>query len=226
MFVCDSSPDEHGCFGWIDFPFDSLALLDEYIASFFVDEGLFLDFGIAFAHADDGGDLNGLEDPVIVIAFDCAERFDEFFVADAETDSPAGHVVGFAHGGEFDADVLSAGGLHEGWRLVIVEASFAVREVGDDDYVVFFGHLDDRFPEGEIDAHGGGVVWEIEDHHLRFGLEVGDDVFDAFEEGCVVAYRDADDIAASKDDGVGVDLEGGFGDDGGITGTKKGETHV
>ena len=42
---------------------------------------------------DDGGDLDGLEDPVVQVAFDAGQGVDQTLVAHHEAHAPAGHVV-------------------------------------------------------------------------------------------------------------------------------------
>ena len=81
----------------------------QHVAAVLVFLGDRFDGRFAVPHGDDGGDLHGLEDAVVVVAFDRREGPDHFAVAAAEADPPAGHAVAFAHRRQFDADVDRAG---------------------------------------------------------------------------------------------------------------------
>ena len=66
----------------------------KYVSSVLIHFRLLLDMLIAFAHGNNGSDLNRLEDSVIVISLDRSKGFDHRRVAAAKTDSPPGHGIG------------------------------------------------------------------------------------------------------------------------------------
>src|SRR5690606_12164800 len=77
-------PDEHAGFGSVDVPAESFESIAEGVAARLVFAGNGLDSRIAVTHCDDGRDLRGLKDSVIVITLDGAQRADHFRVAAAE----------------------------------------------------------------------------------------------------------------------------------------------
>ena len=167
-------------------------------------------------HGDDAGDLDRLEHAVVVVALDRRQGVDHLLVAGAETDAPAGHVVGLAHRRELDADVLGALGRQEAGGLVAVEERLAVGEVVDDLELEVLGQVHDRLEEARIDRHGGRVVRIVQDQQLGLGVQVLADHRDGVEELLIVAQRDRDDVGAGQGHGVDVDREGRVGDDGRI----------
>ncbi len=100
-------------FGGVHRPADAVQAFAQCIAAALVNGRLVLHAGVAVAQGHDGGDLNGLEHAVVVVAFDRGQGFDHLPVAAAEADAPAGHVVALAHRGELDADVGRAGRRQE-----------------------------------------------------------------------------------------------------------------
>ena len=80
-----------------------------------------LDRGVGVPQGDDRGDLDRLEQAVVVIALDDAQGPHHLRVAAAEADPPAGHVVALAHRGELDAHLLRPRRGQEARRLIAVE---------------------------------------------------------------------------------------------------------
>ena len=118
----------------------------------------------------DRRELRRLEDAVVVIALDRAERFDHLAMAGAEADAPAGHVVAFAHRREFDADFLGAGRGEKTRRLIAVEADVGVREVGDHEEAEPLGERDEFDVEVLIDRGARRIVRKVDDDELRLRM--------------------------------------------------------
>ncbi len=226
VLVGDLGPDEHAGAGGFDIPADLAEPFDENIAALFIDRALLLDELVAVAEGHNGGDLDGGEVAVVVVTLDGGECADHFMVAAAESDAPAGHIVGFGHGGEFDADILSAVCGQERGGFVAVEAGFTVGEIGNEKDVVFFGQRHGFDPEFRLNGDGAGVVRVVEDNQLGARLEVLEGVLNAGEEGVIIAEGDGHNAAASEGDGIHVDGVGGVSDDDGIAGGEEGEHEV
>ncbi len=222
----DGHPAEHAGFGGRHGPADAGQAFDEGVAAAFVDGSLLLHAGVAVAEGHDGGDLHGLEHAVVVVAFDRGESFDHLAVAGAEADAPAGHVVAFAHRGEFDADIGGTGRGQEARGLVAVEGDIGVGEVADDGEAIFAGEFYDFVEERLLDANGRRVVRVVYDDELRTRVEVLAGVGDVGEEFFAVADFEGDDVARGEGDGIDVDREVGGGDDGGIAGAHHRQAHV
>src|SRR6266566_2280027 len=79
-----------------------------------------------------GGDLYGLEDAVVEIAFYASQRGDQFSISQAEPDTPAGHVIALRHGIDFDCMIGSALDFENARRAVAVKSKLGVREIVND----------------------------------------------------------------------------------------------
>ena len=123
------------------------------------------------------GDLDRLEDAVVVIALDGRQRADHLGVAGAEAEPPAGHVVALAHGRRLDADLLGSRHAQEARRLVAVEADVAVGEIVDDHEAEPLGQGDHVHEEIALDHRRRRVVREVEDEHLRPRVQMLGDVW-------------------------------------------------
>ena len=108
-------PDEHAGLGALDWPADAFQPFAEHVAAALIDGRLGLDRRVGVAQGHDGGDLDGPEHAVIVIALDRRQGADHLGVARGKTDPPAGHVVALAHRGEFDAHVDAPQARPESW---------------------------------------------------------------------------------------------------------------
>src|ERR1700736_3726011 len=95
-------PDEHRSARWFHRPPGAVQTVHQRIAAALVCRGDLLRVLLAFAERDDRRDLDGLEHPVIHVALDPGERGDEPWVAEAEADAPAGHVVALREREDFD----------------------------------------------------------------------------------------------------------------------------
>ena len=133
------------------------------------------DFRYAFLRAiecSNGGDLNGCEGTVVVIALDFCQRCNQGLVSHHETDAPTGHVVAFGHGEKFDGYIARAGHLHDRWRLPAIEGNVRIGQIVDDQHIVVFGQRDDALEKIKLNAHCCRVRGKTQDQHfrLRIGL--------------------------------------------------------
>src|SRR3954470_12544577 len=108
--------------------------------------------------------LNGEELTGIGVVFHVAVRFDEEFVSDDETATPAGHVERLAGGMEFDPDVFCSGRREEAERLAF-EDERGVGGVMNDDDVVLFREGDDLRKKLRRYRSSGRVVRVIDDQN-------------------------------------------------------------
>ena len=162
---------------------------------------------LAVPQRHDAGNLNRLEDAVVVIALDRRQGAHHLGVAGTEAEPPAGHVEALAHRGRFDADLLGAGHAQEARGLVAVEADVAVGEVVDDHEAELAGqghHVDE---EVALDDRGRGVVRKIQDQHLRPWVKVLGHGGDVGKEAVGLGAIEADDVARRQGHGVDVDRE-------------------
>src|SRR5262249_45555712 len=95
-FLRVAGPDEHAGLGLFRLPADPLQALNEHVAALLVLDGLAVHQLLAKAHGHDAGDLDRLEDAVIVVALDGRQGADHLRVAGAEAQPPTGHVVALA----------------------------------------------------------------------------------------------------------------------------------
>ena len=129
-----------------------------------------------------------------MVALDPRQRVDQFLVAHHEADAPASHVVALAHGEKLDRHVARARHLHDGRRPVSVETDIGIRQVVDDQDIVFARKLDHALEELEIDALRGRIAGEPEDHHLRLRNRLAHRALDLDEEIRTRRHRDRVDV--------------------------------
>ena len=165
----DRRPHEHGAPGRGDLPPDAVEPVAQGVPSGLV--GLVDQLGVVgrFVHGHDGGDLDGLEGPVVEIALELGQGLHDGGVADQEPHPPAGHGERLGQGVELDGHVLGPRHLQDGGRGVPVEGDVGVGEVVDQDDLVLLGELHQTGHPCQVDALGGRVVREGEDHHPGLG---------------------------------------------------------
>ena len=105
-------------------------------------------------HGHDGCNLHGLEQAVVVIAFDGFQGTQGFSVTGGKSNPPAGHVVSLGHGGELAAHVLGARDRQEARWRVAVEADIAISEVMNDEELVLPGQPHHFLKEGALNQGG------------------------------------------------------------------------
>ena len=163
VFFRHAGPDEHSGARAFDFPSDPAQARDHHVPPSLVGLSLADDGVLAGLKRQDAGDLDRREDAVIVVALDSGKGADHLGVSGAETDPPAGHVVGLGHRDKLHADVLRAAGLEEGRGGVPVKTGPPVGEIVD---------YHDAAPPGQIhhsleklhtiNGHRGGIVRVIQ----------------------------------------------------------------
>ena len=136
-------PSEHRATRTVDFPAEFPQAIHHDVPPLLVEFVLCGDIVFAFAHGDNRGDLNRLENAVVVVALDGRESPDHLAIAHAEADPPPSHIIRLGEGHEFHADVFGAAGLHEARSLVAVETRPPVGEVVDHINAFAFGEIDD-----------------------------------------------------------------------------------
>ena len=157
---------------------------------------------LALAQGDDGGDLDGLEDSVIEIAFNAREGADHAGVPEAEADAPSGHVVTFRERENLDGDIFRAFHLKNAGRSVAVEAEVGVSEIVNHHGAVMAREADDLLEEIEVDALRGGIVREGDENHPRRLRGTPIKVFKGAKEGRGVGHREHAGVAFGHDDAV------------------------
>ena len=221
-------PDEHRCLGRFGAgPAQPLEPSHQRVAPLLVDDCLAAGELIALSHGDDRGNLNGLEDAVVVVALDLHQGPAHLGVARAEAHPPAGHVVGLAHGGQLDGHLLGSAGLQKTRRPVIVETRLAVSEIVQHQEAESLGHLDHFFVELDVRRdHGRRIVRIVQHQNPRPREKVLGDHLDTLEELLIVAQGDADDVALGQGDGVDVNEKRRVGHNGRVARPHQRKAHV
>ena len=207
-------------------PADAPQPVHQGVAPLLVLGGLFVREPVALAQRDDRGDLDGLEDAVVVVPLDLAQRPDDRRVAGAVADAPSRHVERLRHGGELDPDLHRAGGGEEARGPVVVEADLPVGEVVHDDELVPARDGHDLLEELRRHAVRGGVVRIVEEEDLGARRELAGYLADPLQEHLVVGDRDPEVAASGEHHGVGVDGERRGGHQRGVARPEQGEAEV
>src|SRR5579875_3706987 len=125
-------PNKHRRPGRFHFPANAAQALDQHIAAFLILLRLALYQLFAVAQGNDAGNLNGLENTVIIIALDGSQGADHLGIAGAEAQTPTGHVIAFAHGDCLDADFLGARHAQKTRRPITIETDITISEIVND----------------------------------------------------------------------------------------------
>ena len=222
----NAGPGEHGGARGFSLPAEAVETSNERVAAAAVDLG---DVGDALLRAFEGADAGDLErgkGAVVEVAFDTAESGHDLGIADHEADAPAGHVVGLRQREELDGDVLRAGDLHDGGRLVTVKGDVGVGEVVHEPDTELFAQGDQSLQKWKVDALRGGIGGEVDDEelgprsHARYG------VFNLREELGGGVDGEREDVSAGDDGAVDVDGITRVGDEDGVATIEDGEAEM
>ena len=121
-------PGEHGSLGTGNIPPCPAEALNQHVAALLVDLAELIDAILRAVERSHSRNLDRCVGAVIEIGFDACKRRNQRLVARDEAHSPAGHGIGFGHGGEFDSDVFRPINLQDRGRGLL-EVDFIVSEV-------------------------------------------------------------------------------------------------
>src|SRR5262249_7000758 len=144
----------------------------QHVAPLLVLLRLPLDQLLALTQGDDAGNLDWLEDAVVVVTLDRGQGPHHFGIPRTEAEPPAGHVVPLAHRRRLDADLLGPRGTEEAGRPVAVETNVAISEVVQDHEAEFpcqGYHINE---EVALDDRRARVMRVIEDEDLWPGVQM------------------------------------------------------
>ena len=139
----------------------------------------------------DRGDLDRLKNAVIEVALDARQGVNDFPIADAKTDAPAGHVVAFRQGEKFHADLFGARHLEKTRRFVTVEGQIGIGKIVHDEEAMLLSGPDDPLKKIALDNLRRRVVRKADDQHFRFGPGLANRLFQVAEKSFAGGQRDA-----------------------------------
>src|SRR5262245_23848632 len=157
------------------------------------------------------GDLDRLKNPVVEVTLDSPEGMDNVPISDRKPHTPARHVVTFRQRKKFDADLFSTWNLKQARCPVAVEGQIRIRQIVNDDQLVFLGKLDDPLEEIDLHHFGGRVMRKADDKQFGLWPCLFYRFFEVPQKTFAANKRNTTKIAACQNHGKLMDRIGGAG---------------